>query len=128
MMKTEPTALYTISSLISCEAASCRRICKGSYSSGDLNDNEILIVVKDGISSIVGTAGRFIRISIDSFTIFVSREKISSCSDTNSTIISDPGSSSTSGSALDLQQSLLICFLESFSRQLGALYIQRLDH
>ena len=53
MMKAEPTTLCTISSLISYERVSCRHICKGSYSSGDLNDNEVLITVKDGTNSIL---------------------------------------------------------------------------
>jgi len=56
MMKTEPTALCTISGLISCEPDSCRHICNGSYTSGDLKRNDTLIAVKDGTNFKVGSA------------------------------------------------------------------------
>ena len=74
--------------MISCNPAFCRNFCKGSYSSGDLNDNEALIAIKDGTSSIVGYAGRSIRVLIGNSTIFVGRKEISFCSETNLAVIS----------------------------------------
>jgi len=100
MIKTKPSVLFTISSLISCEPVSYKHICKGSYSSGDLNDNKALIAAKNGTSSIVGSTERSIRVSIGSSTTFVGCEENFSCSDINSAIICGPdsGSSSTFGS------------------------------
>jgi len=85
MMKTKPIALDITSSLISCEPISCRHICKGSYSSGGLNNNEIFIVVNDGTSYIVVSGRRSIRISLGSSST-LDREETSSCSGTNSLI------------------------------------------
>jgi len=98
MMKTEPIALCTISTLMSCESVSCRHICKGSYSPDDLDDNEVLITIKDGTSSIVDSAERFTTISIGSSATSVGREEISSYSDTNSATISSSGFSLSSPS------------------------------
>jgi len=99
-------------------------MCKGSYTAGDLE--KALTAAKDGTTAMVGSAGRSTRVSIGSFSTSVGREEISSCGDTNSatTFGPDSGSSTTVGLVLDLQ---LPCFLESFSRQLGSPYTQRLD-
>jgi len=91
MMKTELTALCTINGLISCEPGSCRRICNGSYTSGDLKKNDTLISAKGGTSSKIGPAGRSIRVSKESFSTFIDCGEISSCCDTYSATISGPG-------------------------------------
>ena len=39
-LKTGPTVLYIIRSLISCELVCYKKICKGSYVSGNLRDNK----------------------------------------------------------------------------------------
>ena len=129
MMKTELIALCTMDIMISCNPAFCRNFCKGSYSSGDLNDNEALIAIKDGTSSIVGYAGRSIRVLIGNSTIFVGRKEISSCSETNLAVISCLALADHQLLALvlDLQQPLLSYFLKFSPCQLGALYIQSLD-
>ena len=100
---------------IFCQTVFYINICKGSYLSGNLKDNEALIVTKNSTSFMIGSAKRFIRVLVESSSTSVSHEEISSCSDTNSARISGPnsGSSTTFGSGLDLQ---LSCFLESFPR------------
>ena len=70
---------------IFCETVSYKKICKESYTLGDLKANEDLIAAKDGTSSMVGSAGKSIRVLIGSSSISVGREEIFSCGDTNST-------------------------------------------
>ena len=75
---------------ISCEPIFCKKICNGSYISGDFKKNEALIAAKNGISSTVGSAGSSTRVSIGNSTTFVGRGEISSCRDTNSATTSGP--------------------------------------
>ena len=99
---------------ISCEAVSYKKIYKGSYTSGDLKDNEAHIAVKDGTNFIVGSSERFTRVSIGKSSISVGCEKISSFSDANS--------ATTFGSGFGFESSMS-CFLQFSPRQLGSSYI-----
>ena len=69
---------------ISYEVVFWRKICKRSYTSGDVKNNDALLTVKDGTSSVIDSAERSNRVSIGSSSTSVGCEEISSYSDTNS--------------------------------------------
>ena len=89
MMKTKLTTLCTISGMISCEPNSCKHICNGSYTSGDLKKNDTLIPAKDGTTSKVGSARRSTSVSTESSLTSISCWEVFSYCDTNSAITSD---------------------------------------
>ena len=87
--------------LIFCGTVFWRKICKGPYISDYLKNNKALIATKDDTNFLVGSAERSTMATIESTSTFMGREKISSCSDTNSVRTSGPDFS-TSGSDFEL--------------------------
>ena len=85
--------------LVSCETGSWRKICKGSYTSGDFKKIEALIIAKGGTSFIVDYAGKSTRVSINNSATSMGCEEISSCNDINSATTTGPGLLSSFGSA-----------------------------
>ena len=107
-MRTESTILRTINSLINCDHVSCKKICKGSYKSGDLRVTGTLTACVGGTNFMASSAGRSIRDSLisgsgsGSSTTVDSASGLAALSDSgsgsNSATTSNPVSSRTSGS------------------------------
>ena len=72
-MRTESTVLRIMNSLSSCDSVSYRKICKGSYKSGDLWDTETLITGVDVIRSMASSTYKSTEFFTRGSSIFDSR-------------------------------------------------------